>query len=343
MTRRILTTLAIVMFAFASLTARGDTPANNDQTAQAAADMANAANKLLDSLSPDQKAKIAIPFDDPERENWQYMPMPRKGVPLKEFSIEQQVLVNNLLKSALSDGGFQRIDHIIHTLEPILHEQEKSDTRDPGAYYTTIFDTPGQTGNWGWRFEGHHITLNFTIHDGQVVGVLPMFMGANPATVKDGSQKGLRTLNDEENLAWKLVRSLDDDQGKLAVISSEALGEITVGPHQTLNLPPTGVSASTLNPDQQKTLHDLLSVFANRLRPELAQQQLQRIDAAGFDKIHFAWMGGLGSADLHSFRINGPTVLIELVNKEHANHVHTIWHDPTNDFGRSVVQPNSKQ
>ena len=177
MTRRILTMLAIAMrLRFVLPTAqRADTPSNTDQTAQAATDMANAANKLLDALSADQKAKITIPFDDPERENWQYMPMARKGVPLKEFSADQQTLVTNLLKSGLSDDGYDRIDHIIHTLEPILHEQEKSDTRDPGAYYTTIFGTPGPAGNWGWRFEGHHITLNFTIHDGAVVSVLPMF------------------------------------------------------------------------------------------------------------------------------------------------------------------------
>lgn len=343
MTWRILTMVAIGMFAFGPVIARGEAAATNDQTAQAATDMADAANKLLDALSADQKAKIAIPFDDPERENWQYMPMARKGVPLKEFSGEQQELVNGLLKSALSDGGFQRIDRIIHTLEPILHEQEKSDTRDPGAYYTTIFGTPGSNGNWGWRFEGHHITLNFTIHDGQVVGVLPMFMGANPATVRGGPQKGLRTLNDEEESAWKLVRSLDENQKTLAVVSEKAPGEITVGPHRSLDLSPSGIPAGKLNADQKKMLHDLIAMFANRLRPELAEQQMGRIDAAGFDKVYFAWMGGLGPTDLHFYRINGPSVLIELLNKETGNHVHSIWHDPTNDFGRSVVQINGKQ
>jgi hypothetical protein len=256
--------------------------------------------------------------------------------------------VNALLKSALSDGGYQRIDHIIHTLEPILHDREKSDTRDPGAYYLTIFGTPGPTGNWGWRFEGHHITLNFTIHDGQVIGVLPMFMGANPATVKDGEQKGLRTLNDEEELAWKLMRSMDEDQKKLAVISEKAPGDITVGPGKKVQLPPTGIPASKLNSDQQKVLHDLVAVFANRLRPELAEQQIQRIDAAGINNLHFAWLGGLDETVVHSYRIIGPNILIELVNRETGNHVHTIWHDPTDDFGqsdfgRTPVQPNSKQ
>jgi hypothetical protein len=170
-----------------------------------------------------------------------------------------------------------------------------------------------------------------------------MFMGANPATVRDGPQKGMRTLNDEEELAWKLVRSLDEDQKKFAVTSKKSPGEITVGPHQSIDLPPSGIPAAKLNPDQKKNLHDLIAVFANRLRPELAEQQMKRIDAADFDKINFAWMGGLGPTDLHFYLIHGPSTVIELDNKETGNHVHTIWHDPTNDFGRSVVQINSKQ
>ena len=165
------------------------------------ADMTASAQQFLESLAPAQQAQATVKFDDPARLKWHFIPLPeRKGVQIKEMNSEQRQLALKLMQAGLSQIGYGKTTTIM-SLEGILRELEKDrkggNIRDPERYYFTIFNAPSAKGDWGWSVEGHHLSLNFAVHDGQISGHTPWFMGANPATViKTASSSGGTVLTD---------------------------------------------------------------------------------------------------------------------------------------------------
>ena len=312
--------------------------------AKAAREMAGAATNLWASLTPDQKQKIGFDFKDGLRYDWHFIPRPRKGLPLKALSGEQKALAHALLASGLSQSGYMKAETII-SLEQILAsiEQGKGPVRDPELYFFNIFGHPESAGSkepWGWRVEGHHLALNFTIvGDKGVVGG-PTFMGTNPAEVRVGPRQGLRVLGEEEELARKLVKSLDEGQRKKGIVQEEAPKDIlSLAARKAKPLEPAGIMMPDLNSDQKELLNSIIVLYAERLRPELAGNDLGKILKAGIDKIGFAWAGGLERGMPHYYRIQGPTFLIEYDNTQNnANHVHSVWRDFENDFGDDLLK-----
>ena len=306
--------------------------------------MAGAAKNLWASLTPDQKHKIGFDFKDALRYDWHFIPRPRKGLPLKEMSGEQKALAHALLASGLSQSGYIKAETII-SLEQILAsiEQGKGPVRDPELYFFNIFGNPDSAGSkepWGWRVEGHHLALNFTIVGDKGVAGGPTFMGTNPAEVKTGPRQGLRVLGEEEELARKLVKSLDEGQRKKAVVQEEAPKDIlSLAARKAKPLQPAGILMPDLNSEQKELLNSIVVLYAERLRPELAGNDLGKILKAGVDKIGFAWAGGLERGMPHYYRIQGPTFLIEYDNTQNnANHVHSVWRDFENDFGDDLLK-----
>src|SRR5262245_17037640 len=187
--------------------------------------MAAAAKKFLATLNADQKKKATFPFDDKRRTAWFFTPQQDKdrkptrvGVRVEELTPEQQAAALALLKTGLSDRGFEQAKTIM-SLEGILAELEGPKgamVRNPGWYFVTLFGEPSNTGPWEWRFEGHHMSVNYTLDKGEVVSATPLMFGANPADVKDGPKKGLRTLPEIEDHARTLIKSLTPDQDKVA-------------------------------------------------------------------------------------------------------------------------------
>jgi hypothetical protein len=168
-------------------------------------------------LSPEQKAKALFDLDNDERLNWHFVPMERKGLTFADMSPAQQHLAHGLLSTALSHRGYFKATTIM-SLEQILYELEnKAPRRNAQLYYFSFFGTPG-TNAWGWRAEGHHLSLNFTAR-GDTVVLAPSFMGTNPAEVREGPRKGLRVLAAEEDLARELVKSLNKSQRSLAIFA----------------------------------------------------------------------------------------------------------------------------
>ena len=224
--------------------------------AKAAREMAGAANNLWASLTPEQKAKAGFEFNDPLRYDWHFIPRPRKGLPLKEMTGEQKALAHGLLASGLSQSGYIKAETII-SLEQILASMEKGKgpVRDPELYFFNIFGKPGSTDPkqpWGWRVEGHHLALNFTIVGDKGIAGGPTFMGTNPAEVRDGPREGLRVLGEEEELARKLVKSLNDDQRKKAVVQAEAPKDIlSLALRKAKPLEPAGILLPELDAAQK--------------------------------------------------------------------------------------------
>jgi hypothetical protein len=301
--------------------------------AQAASEMSAAAVALLGSLDDAQRGKISLELEDEERMNWGFVPRARQGLPLKEMTRDQRGLAHALLAAGLSQRGHADARQIIE-LESVLRALEGRDHRDPELYFVSIFGTPAEGGTWGWRFEGHHLSLNFTIVNGRFIAGAPSFFGANPA-----EHEQMRTLEPEESLGRKLILALPEDQRKLAIISERAFGDIVSGASRTVDIgAPEGLPLSQMSPGGQEMARALVSHYANRLREELAAQDLAKIEAAGWETVRFAWAGSTEPGRGHYYRFHGPTFLVEYDNTQNrANHIHTAWRDLTNDFGRDLL------
>ena len=312
-------------------------------TAQGVAvEMAEAAANLLTSLNPEQQAKAKFEFPADERLNWHFIPRARKGLPLKEMTAVQQRLAQVLLSTGLSQRGYAKALTIM-TLEQILRETEQGRTgmvRDEELYYVSLFGQPGDPKQWGWRVEGHHLALNFTIAKGDLIATSPSFLGTNPGDVLEGPRKGLRVLGKEEDLGRALYKSLSADQQKVALLSTNAPKEIfTEAQRRVKPLAEAGLAFAMMKKEQQTLLRDLVMEYANRYRSEVAGQDLAKIEKAGWSKLRFAWAGGSEKFQGHYFRVQGPSFLLEYDNvQNNNNHAHTVWRDFENDFGADILK-----
>ena len=206
-----------------------------------AREMEAAADLLLQSLDDDQKGAIQFSFDDDLRKDWQFIPMERKGLGFKTMKPHQQRLALSLLQTGLSHHGFSTAMQVM-SLEQVLHVMENGAAkRDPEKYHLFLFGEPDSQSPWGWRIEGHHLSVSFTVVEGKV-SVVPAFFGANPGEVRQGEFKGLRVLAKEEDLGRKLVKNLSVKQKEAAIIGGDVPSDVINGP---------GRDAATLEPKAQ--------------------------------------------------------------------------------------------
>lgn len=306
-------------------------------------EMADAAMNFLAALTPEQRTNAIFTFKDEERFNWHFIPRSRKGLAFREMTLTQQELALVLVHTPLSHRGYFKAATIM-TLDQVLYENENhAAKREPGQYSVSIFGTPGKD-PWGWRVEGHHLSLNFTIGAGDVA-LTPSFMGSNPAEVRSGPRQGLRVLAREEDLAHELMQSLNEKQRALAIYTTNAPHEIITSTNRHLTaLQPVGISAAELDAKQRGVFMELLREFVFRYRDELAAADWNKIETAGPDKLHFAWAGGTGPGQGHYYRIQGPTFLMEYdKTQDNANHVHTVWRDLENDFGDDLLRQHYEE
>ncbi len=308
-------------------------------------EMAVAASAWLQSLDDAQRARAVFQVADSERENWHYVPRRREGVPIKDMTGEQRRLARNLIVAGLSERGLLTTDAVI-ALEDVLRVVENSERRDRGLYFFTVFGAPDPPGAWGWRVEGHHLSINFTVVKGEKISATPQFFGSDPAEVRiEHEQKGRRALAAEEDLGRALMKSFDSEQHRIALISARAPSDIITGSDREAKLAaPTGLPYAQMTPDQQAQLRALVEVYAGRLRAELAKVELQKIADRGWNAVHFAWAGGLEPGQGHYYRIHGPDFVIEYDNtQDRANHIHTVWRRFAGDFGRDLLREHHDQ
>lgn len=302
--------------------------------------MAETAKAFLASLDPEQRARATFQFADDERLNWHYIPKERKGLPFKEMNAAQKHLAHALLSAGLSQRGYIKAVSIM-SLDEILRVMENGTgpVRDPERYFFSVFGEPSDTGTWGYRVEGHHVSQNFTIVNGKVQ-VAPSFFGANPAEVREGPRKGLRVLGREEDLGRAFIQSLTPEQKKVAIVSADAPGEILTGPARKAALTgqPSGISAAKLNPKQRELLQNLLDEYCNNVPEEVAQMREEQIKKAA-GNLYVAWAGGEQVGQPHYYRIQAPAFLIEYDDTQNnANHIHTVWRDLEGDFGLDLLK-----
>ena len=302
--------------------------------------MTETANRFLAALSPEQRAKATIAFSDDERMDWHFIPKERKGLTLGEMNPYQRHLASALLAAGLSQTGYIKAVTIM-SLEDVLRalENDNGVRRNPENYHFTVFGTPSDSGTWGWRAEGHHLSQNYTLTKGQVVDG-PSFFGANPAEVRQGQRKGLRTLAGEDDLGFEVIRALDEPQQKIAIVDPKAYSDILTAASRRAALQgqPSGLPAAKMNARQFDALRALVELYAYNLPDDLAGRRMDQIDKAGRN-VHFAWAGGVKPGDPHYYRVQTPSFLIELDDtQDNANHIHSVWRDFGGDFGGDLLQ-----
>ena len=300
--------------------------------------MEQLANNFLNSLNEKQRAKTNFSFIHDERYNWHYFPKSdRKGISLNEMNDEQKKKVLALLKLCMSETGYAKTTGVLQ-LESVLHDLENrnDDYRNSGKYYFTIFGKPETKGIWGWRFEGHHLSLNFSTQDNKLVGGTPGFLGANPAIVPSGPQKGKQLLREETELAFQLLHSLTPQQLQASQSVSGLPGDIiTFVSRKAAIERKEGIEYASMTPKQQALFMNLIHIYIHRYTKAFATTMLNELEAAGLNNLRFVWAGAnRQDGKPHYYRIQGPTVIIEYDNSQNnANHIHTVVRDLKHDFG----------
>jgi hypothetical protein len=304
--------------------------------------MGEAAEAFLASLRADQRKEVLFPVDSPERLNWDYRPRPRQGLPLLEMDSSQQRFAFALILSGLGRQGQTKAMNIM-ALETILGKMEGHGgrhRRDPDLYFLTLFGEPSGPKPWGWRFEGHHISFNYLITDGQHIGPTPNFLGANPARVPEGQMAGLRVLAPEEDLARTLLKSFTPIQRSRVIITPDAPPDIITGSEARVKLDaPSGLPFSELTDVQQGILTDLVFEYVARTPEDVADIRMNQIEKDGKQYIHFAWAGSENPGQPHYYRLHGPSFLLEYDNtQDNANHIHTVWRDLYDEWGLDLLK-----
>ena len=310
------------------------------------------AQKFVATLSAEQQAKALLSYENPKRLDWHFIPKnDRKGVQLRDMSDDQRAAAHDLLKSCLSEIGYDKATKIME-LEQLLHELETRrkanvNVRDSLRYYFTLFGAPAADQKWGLSIEGHHLSLNFVVEKGEVVSSTPTVFCTNPAIVKTdilpAVPQGRRVLAKEETLAFDLLATLTEEQQTAAVLADVAPKEVrTPGSPQPPTEAAVGLSAGKMDEKQQQLLHQLIDTYCESVPADVAAARQAAIKEAGFDQVYFCWMGARKPGVGHYYRLQGPSFVVELVNTQPdaegnpANHVHCLWRDMAGDFALPI-------
>ena len=347
--------------------------------------MIEAAQNFAASLEPEQRTKALFPFDAADRLEWHFLPTnllehgppggipeppagaefrrlrKRQGVAYGDLHIDQQKLADVLLATAFSQAGYSKAATIM-SFERMLGRRnmdphgggygELGETiHNVGAYQVAIFGEPSAEGAWSWRFEGHHLSVNMAMKDGELAGTTPIFLGAEPHRVRGdaeepnrtylgfGYRSGYRVLGDREDLGRALVKALTPKQRKEAVFQKEANHVILIVTELTFDREeePQGLPVKRMTPAQRKIALQILQEHADQMPPVIAAERMRQA-RRDFDELTFGWAGGTEPGQPHFYRLQGPSFAAEWdCVQSKANHSHSIWRDYENDFGMSLL------
>lgn len=299
--------------------------------------MSGAAATLLAALDGEQRSLASRPFADEAARRWmEYRPRPRPGVCLADLDRTARKAAHRLLATALSPPAYAQAMAIV-ALEEVLDRQEGwARGRHSDDYWVAVFGEPGRDDPWGWRFEGHHLSVTMTVADG-VVSPAPIFLGANPHRVGYAGGTVLRPLAAEEDLARALLDAMGPHDRRAAIVSDDAPADIRTATRPAVDGPlePRGVPASRLGPGARAALYGLVALYLDRLPSSLAAREYARIESG---EQWFAWEGPTRPGGRHYYRVQGEDLLIEYDNtSDDGNHAHTVLRRPHGDFGGDVL------
>lgn len=297
-----------------------------------------------DLLDYDRSAELLLDFDHPARRDWSYWPRPRKGLALGRMTADQRVRVHDLLAAHLSGLGYLKVAHVMRLEDVLVGRETVGFPRGAEGYTLALFGRPEPGEPWGWRFEGHHVSLNVTVAS-EDVSVTPSFLGASPAELRGGPHAGFRPLRYERELARRLFLSLDPEQSGRALLADSVPGDIlssqfrkdpgTWDAWRSL-VRPEGLPISELGAGQRALVERLLDQIVGVYRPVIAAAYREDFR---IDRLRFAWMGSRERGAPQYFRLRGPDFVFEFdASQEDGNHVHTVWRDASGDFGEHLLR-----
>jgi hypothetical protein len=299
-------------------------------------------SKLLNSLTEEQRDKVLLPFDHSSKTFWHYFPasmIPRAGIEFLDLNTNQKKLMNDLLQSFLSETGYVKTKRIMNLETILLEITGDSVMRNPEKYAFAFYGDPEKDSLWAWSFEGHHLSLNFTVLN-KNISVTPRFLGASPAIILSGERAGERTLEKEEDLGFELINSMNEKQKNVAIFQQEAYSDIVTKNLTKVDpLEPIGIKYVELNSSQQVAFLKLIDEYLSTMPINQAAKRMEKIKKEEMDQVRFGWAGSTKAGKGHYYRIQGNSFLIEFDNtQQNANHIHTVWRDYNGDFGRDLIR-----
>jgi uncharacterized protein DUF3500 len=308
--------------------------------------LASVVSQWLATLAADQRGHATFDFEDPERFVWAFTPGERAGLALRDMRSEQREAALAVVDVAMSERSAREVRDII-ALEAILGAIERDQgrstwaRRDPELYWFAVFGDPASPEPWAWRVGGHHVAIQLTVADGEVVGSSPSFLGANPAAVPPGPERaGERTLTGEETLARELVIGLPEAARAAAMVDPVAPPEILTSNAARAdgNRVPRGLAHTDMPAEAQIRLETLIRHYLGRAPDDVAAEDWRRAVADGLAETTFAWAGPVEPGRGHYYAVRGPRLLIEYDNTQNgANHIHAVWRDLENDWGEDLL------
>lgn len=309
----------------------------------------------LDALGKEATAKASFDFtDEKERKDWSNLPggmHPRKGLSFGEMNDAQKAASHDFLQVGLSEKGYNKAKGVM-LLDDILGAKGRSSIFSSDKYWMAMFGAPHAINPWGWQLDGHHLAVNFMSVNGKS-SFTPLFFGAEPEVVLEGEHKGMRVFDLERKKAFALIKSLNADQRKKAILADTVPAAIFEGPGAGGALDTmAGIVATELTDPQRQLLWNLINEYLDNAPKDIATAQRAKIIADGEAKLHFAWMGPIDDNQNVYFRIHGPSVLIEYDNvfvgrrpdrSQYSNHIHTILREPSNDFGDDLLRKHYEE
>jgi hypothetical protein len=315
--------------------------------------IAEAAKGFLAALRPELRRQADLPFDDPKRKDWSNLPHfvhPRKGLRLGDLTPSEHAAAHRLLQAILSSQGYYKALGIMNVDEFLGSVSEEAGKRFGSEYYfLDVFGQPGGDAPWGVQLDGHHLAVNVNVID-RNVSMTPAHFGANPVVIPSGRHAGWHVLGGETAKGFALCKALTPEQVRRAVLADTPPPDIFTSPGRDDALKtPAGVSS--LQGRQRDLLESLMDEYFCNLRPDVARAHRNALQSAGFDKVHFAWMGPSEMGKAMYYRIHGPTILIEYDSivppdthfPAELNHIHTVMRVPGNDFGEDWLRRHHQE
>jgi len=332
--------IGIVCLVFAAVAARVSaqktpSPPAPSTPAEATARIAASAQAFLATLDDAGRTRVQFPFDSPQKARWSNLPtgiFKREGARLGDLTPTQRAAAMALLSTAFSADGYRKVREIMHGDEVLRTGGDGGGrvTFGEDEYYLAFLGAPSVSTPWMLQFGGHHLAINMTLA-GREATLAPSHTAAQPATYSFEGRT-VRPLGDENDLAFALMATLDEAQRKQAILGS-TMADLVLGPGQDgRTIQPEGLPASKLSASQQAMLLDLVREWAGIATDVLAAPRLEEL-RTHLPQTYFAWSGPTTPGSAAYFRIQGPTLVIEYAPQRGVDHIHTIYRDPTNDYG----------
>ena len=307
-----------------------------------AADLLARANQFLSSLEPDQRKAASFAWDGPQWRDWNYFGSSdyiKPGLRLEQMSALQKGAAWDLLATVLSPSGLEKTKNVMTLQDVLAARGDGAGRRSSERFSFAFFGEPADRGAWGFRLEGHHLSLSIAVRDGRIISVTPSSFSANPNRITSGMQSGLVTLKNEEALARRLFSDLAPKLQARARLSDTALRNIlSYAGRERANAQKVGLAAGDLESAQRELLWQLIETYTvEHLSPTLATAQKARVTWGDREAVHFAWHGPNTVETAFGYRVIGDGFVIEIGSVDAAaQHLHTIYHDLASVLGRSV-------